>query len=557
MLGRPPSDGEAPSAEFCALAEMADCAVLLLDLGGRIRLANSQFGQLMGLSDEAVSRLEHFEDLAEIMGGPASTVQFTQRLAVWWPESRRRGESWKTARIEKTWPVARQIERMGRPVMDVRGEICGWLETYRELPGSEAGNPQVLQAEKMAALGVLVSGVAHELNNPLTSISGYAQVLLARMAGTRIEGELRWIQEEAGRASRIVRNLLFFARQSPPVREPVDLNDVVGRAVSLRQYDLRMRGIALNTRLAPRLPQTLADGHQLLQVILNLIVNAEQALASRRGGRIEISTRPSGADLLRIEISDDGPGVPPDIAARIFDPFFTTKLDGTGTGLGLSLCNEFVQEHGGRVFLAPVNTLPGARFVVELPLLAPPAVAASRIPAPVAPVPMAAPEVVGRRRILVTEDEPVVLNLISDVLTAEGHEVIRTTDGLEALHLLLPEPGSRFSEPANSTDSFDLLICDLKMPHLDGQALFDALMAAQHPACKRLLFITGDTLGKNTFEFLDRHSLPYLAKPFLVEELLSAVNGMLKTNAYEKSKTGLGNPASSVARHRRERKGHR
>jgi CheY-like chemotaxis protein len=260
------------------------------------------------------------------------------------------------------------------------------------------------------------------------------------------------------------------------------------------------------------------------QVVLNLIVNAEQAIVGARGeeacdGQILIRTRRLAGDRLAMEGADNGPGIPAEVVARIFDPFFTTKAPGVGTGLGLSIVYGIVQEHGGEV---SVDSLArgGARLIVELPALAVAGFgyAAGEPAAPPRPVvvpPAAVAKYRGsRERILIVEDEPTVAELIADVMTDEGHRVDTLLDSRAAL--------SRIAEK-----KYSLVICDLKMPHVDGPGLYRALVRQNNPMQHRVLFVTGDTMGPRTLEFLKSSGLPYLAKPFLVEELKEAVRGAL------------------------------
>jgi two-component system NtrC family sensor kinase len=372
----------------------------------------------------------------------------------------------------------------------------------------------------MAALGQLVSGIAHELNNPLTSIQGYAQLLLSRRSASDRAADTARISQEAERAGRIVKNLLLFSREAKPERRAVHLNEVIERTLSLRAYELKLENIEVELALNPSLPQTLGDAAQLQQVVLNLIVNAEQAIVmargeESRGGRILIRTRRLAGDRLAMEVSDDGPGIAPEIASRIFDPFFTTKPPGIGTGLGLSIVYGIVQEHGGEV---SVDSLPGrgTTLTVELPALSisgsgifgeeP---AAERGVAEVVRLPVLS-RADGWKDILVVEDEPTVAELIADVLTEEGYRVETVLDSREALGKLRDK-------------SYSLMICDLKMPYLDGPGLYRDLVRRENPMQHKLLFVTGDTLAPRTIEFLKSSALPYLAKPFLVEELKEAV----------------------------------
>lgn len=380
----------------------------------------------------------------------------------------------------------------------------------QDVTSQQSIESSIFQKEKMAALGQLVSGIAHELNNPLTAIMGYTELLLGHgLSGTQLD-EAKKIYEEAGRARRIVKNLLFFARDAVPERSLVDLNEVVERTLALRSYELKIESIQVETDLCQNLPPTMADPYQLQQVLLNLLVNAEQALLGGRGkGHIRIRTYRPSDSRIALEVTDDGPGVPQEIASRIFDPFFTTKSPGVGTGLGLSIVYGIVQQHGGDVVLVSQGGT-GTKVTVELPLVASPA----SEPAVQASKPMVQSTRKSSAKILIVEDEPTVAQLITDVLREEGHEPDAVLDSQEGLSRLFRTP-------------YDLVICDLRMPRLDGQAFYEALVRAGSPIRDRIIFITGDTLAPRTLEFLEPNGLPYLAKPFLVEELKSAVNGLL------------------------------
>ena len=492
-------------AELRAVLDAVHSGALLIAVDGQIRFANAHFGVLFGLDLSVLASLARIDDLARLLEPllcvPAAFVAPWKSFAA--------GATVPTHdELEWAGPARRVFERHARPVLDNEGRPLGWLEIYSEITSQRHIQSKLVQTEKMAALGQLVSGIAHELNNPLTSIMGYAQLALGRAPET-LTDDVKMIFAEAERARRIVKNLLFFARQAQPERTRVDLNEIVERTVALRGYELKIENIAIRCELATDLPATLADPHQLQQVVLNLLVNAEQAILESRGrGTILLSTRKTVESRLLVEVSDDGPGIPPEIASRIFDPFFTTKPPGLGTGLGLSIVYGIVEQHGGDVAF---ENLPagGAKFTVEIPLLSvPPEIASAAVES------SANAGEVSAGRVLVVEDEPTVAQLIRDVLCEEGHKVEAVLDSQEGLTRL-------------ARSRYDLIICDLRMPRLDGPAFYDALVRTQSPARDRILFITGDTLGPHTVEFLKSRQLPFLAKPFLVEELKLAANRIL------------------------------
>ncbi len=371
---------------------------------------------------------------------------------------------------------------------------------------------QLLQAEKMAALGQTISGVAHELNNPLATILSWSERLTQRAAQDESLREgLETILSESERAARIVRNLLTFARKRQTTRAMVDVNVVVRETLALRAYEQRVTNITVIDALAAGLPQVFADGHQLQQVLLNLVINAEQAMLSANGrGILVVRTwHDPDQECVILEINDDGPGIPDELQPKIFDPFFTTKDVGKGTGLGLTVAYAIVQEHGGRIRLESRPTA-GASFYVELPVTGaklPPAPLSRGRTAPAATAPATAQR---GASILIVEDETALANAVTDALRDAGYLVDRAADGEEALVKV-------------QARAFDLVICDLKMPRLDGQSFYRALSAAAPGFARRVIFVTGDVAGTDAEKFLMSTGCRWLAKPFRLGDLLRAV----------------------------------
>jgi signal transduction histidine kinase/ActR/RegA family two-component response regulator len=485
--------------------------IILFDPLGEICLSNARFRELFGLASRDVEEARNADGLAELL---SKRFRDPAAFAAPWRSYIEGNGKPSHDELEMLRPMQRVLHRFSRPVLDSSGRSSGWLAAYSEITEERQAHPAVGHTEKMAALGQLVSGIAHELNNPLTTISGYTQLLLGRGLPAACIPDARKLYQEAERARRIVKDLLYFARESKPERLPVDVNEIIERTLALRSYELKVANISVNSDLAPDLPRTMADPYQIQQVILNLIINSEQALTEQRGkGNIRIRTshlkeQPSETKIV-IEFSDDGPGIAPELVSRIFDPFFTTKAPGIGTGLGLSIVYGIVRQHQGDVTLESPRG-EGAKFLIKLPVV------------PVSSEALHDGHVAtagtfrhtGPKRILVLEDEPTVSQLIADVLREDQHEVESVPNGQAGLARI-------------STNTYDLVICDLRMPRLDGRAVYEALVRAGSSIQNRILFITGDTLAPRTFEFFEKNYLRYLAKPFLVEELKMAVYQVL------------------------------
>jgi signal transduction histidine kinase len=370
---------------------------------------------------------------------------------------------------------------------------------------------QLLQAEKMAALGQTISGVAHELNNPLATILSWAERLSQRptLEDTTRRG-LETILSESERAARIVRNLLTFARKRQTTRTMVDVNQVIRETLALRAYEQQLTNVIVLDALAAGLPQVFADGHQIQQVLLNLIINAEQAMVSTNGrGTLVVRTwHDIEQESVILEINDDGPGIPDELQPKIFDPFFTTKEVGKGTGLGLTVAYAIVQEHGGRLRLqSPPGR--GASFFVELPVSG-----AKLPPAPVRRPVFDAPEAVVGARLLVVEDEARLAGAVVDALEDAGYVVDHAKDGHEAGAKVLAQ-------------AFDAVICDLKMPRVDGKAFYRLLESKAPQLAARVIFVTGDVAGTDAETFLEESGCRWLAKPFRLADLLRAVRDTL------------------------------
>ena len=368
---------------------------------------------------------------------------------------------------------------------------------------------QLLQAEKMAALGQTISGVAHELNNPLATILSWAERLAERNLDETSRRGVDVILGESERAARIVRNLLTFARKRQSTRSMIDLNQVVRETLALRAYEQRLTNIDVVTALASGLPPVFADPHQIQQVLLNLVINAEQAMLSANGrGSLVLRTwHDAVQNAVVLQVSDDGPGVPPEVKGKIFDPFFTTKDVGKGTGLGLTVAYAIVKEHGGSIRVDS-PTAGGASFTVEFPVSSVENAARPR------PSRQAADHSLNGASVLLVEDERALATAVVEALTEAGLNVEHAGDGEEAL--------ARVRQ-----NRYDVVICDLKMPRVDGMTLYRAIATASPSLARRVIFVTGAVAGPEAERFLEESGCRWLSKPFRLADLLRNVREAL------------------------------
>jgi len=366
---------------------------------------------------------------------------------------------------------------------------------------------QLTQSEKLSAVGEFVAGVAHELNNPLTSVIGFSQLLQRSGVPDNQRGYLARIVGESQRCHKIVQSLLSFARQHPAERKVVCPNELVEAAMDILRYQLRTSNIEVITHLDPASPRILADPHQIQQVFVNIINNARQAIESvRPQGWLRITTA-AFDDHVRILFQDNGPGISEENLARIFNPFFTTKEVGKGTGLGLSLCYGIINEHGGTII---VRSKPGegATFLIDLPTTDEPE--AAKAPGKSENSTRAALEGSGKR-VLIVDDEDGLRDLIHEVLTADHYQVDAVGDAETALHKV-------------GKNQYDLIVSDFKMPGLSGPQFYERLLAINPGAASRLIFMTGDVAGEQTRQFLQRHSKLCVSKPFTLDEFRATVS---------------------------------
>jgi two-component system NtrC family sensor kinase len=379
----------------------------------------------------------------------------------------------------------------------------------RDMTHEREMHARLMESDRLAAVGELVAGVAHEVNNPLSSISAFAQLLLRDTTLNAQQREsIEVIRAETTRASQVVKDLLAFARRSEPQRVPLDLNAVVARSLRMRQYQFDETGVRVETELAADLPSVMGDARQLQQVCLNLLTNAIQAM-SAGGGTLRVRSRREG-DVVRLEVADSGPGMAPHVRQHVFEPFFTTKKEGEGTGLGLSVSYGIVTAHGGTIEL--VETGPqGTTFRVTLPAAATPAdatEAARDQPA----IPLRSP--IAGIRLLFVDDEPALRNGMQAYGELRGFTVITAADGNTAL------------ETTRSV-GVDAIVCDLRMPGMDGIEFHEQLRQERPGLAARTVFITGDVVTSVASRGTVARQ-PVLTKPFVFDRIEEAVIAVMR-----------------------------
>lgn len=405
------------------------------------------------------------------------------------------------------------------PWLDKNNRLAGSIHVAKDISNEKLLQQKLIQSEKLSAIGELISGIAHELNNPLTGVMGYSQLLqLRKDLDERAKDNLLKINNLALRCQKIVQNLLSFARKQKPERTLIDLNEIIESTVELRNYELQVNNIEINRDLDRNMVKTIADGHQLQQVFLNVITNAEQAMLDFHGsGRLLIRTRADRQNnRITVEIIDDGPGIPESHLTKIFDPFFTTKEVGKGTGLGLSLSYGIIKEHGGNIFVSS-RVGEGSTFVIELPIIEPSG-EGTFLPPELMPQALHFENLVRDKRILVVDDEVYILDFFVEVFQMFPIHVDTAGDGRAAMEKM-------------RLNDYDLIITDFKMPHMSGKELYAWIKDNRPSLAERIIFVTGDTVSPETRSFFEENRNRFLAKPFRIEDVKEAIQQTLEANA--------------------------
>ncbi|HEX7364224.1 MAG TPA: ATP-binding protein [Dehalococcoidia bacterium] len=492
-----------PMAEQAAIEALSD-AFIALDKENRILYINKAAQELTGHSPVEAYR----QPLQKLLPAwPANILDIFEQ-----PSS-------LTKEISVDYKGQHSCYEIGiSPIKDSADNLMGKVLVVHDITSRVKAEDERHEIERKAQLasrlstvGQMAAGICHEINNPLTTVIGYSDLLLSKDLPEDAKLQMGYIREAGRRVADIVKQLLAFARTMRPTRTMVDINYVVSGAIRLREYQLRVANIKVVTELAPELPYTLADPGQLQQVFLNIILNAETEMkAAHDQGTLVVRTEYVD-DTIKILFSDDGPGISEENLSKIFDPFFTTRRIGEGTGLGLSVCHGIITEHNGRIY-ARSNQDKGATFIIELPVT-------EETPADETKEGVDAEIQVSScsGNILIVDDDILLLKFLEELLTAKGH----TVDGVD---------NAEAARAAFKKKQYDLILMDILMPDETGIDLYRKFRRIDKSVVDRVLIMTGDILGKSTRAFLQRTGVPYVEKPFDSDVLVKMIDGILSRN---------------------------
>ncbi|MFC1939974.1 PAS domain S-box protein [Chloroflexota bacterium] len=401
-----------------------------------------------------------------------------------------------------TW----EKDQQGNPV-SINGVIYDITERKQTEEREKQLNVELNSISRLATVGEMAAGIAHEINNPLTGVVGFSDLLLKKELPEDIRKDVDIIYEGARRIASIIDRMLRFARQIKPETKQVNINDIIETTLALRDSEMKIGNINITTELAPDLPFTYADAGLLQQAFLNIILNAEMAMKEAHGkGKLVVKTEKMD-NTIRASFKDDGPGIAKENMAKLFNPFFTTRDPDKGTGLGLSICYSIVTQHDGKIY-AKSSPGKGATFFVELPIvdkgeqlkLDEPAASESKRKS--------------KASILVVDDDPTVQKFINAVLREEGHEIEVVDNGNDAMKKL-------------ESEEYDVILLDIKLPGMSGIEIYEQLQKSSKSLTKKVIFITGDVMSVDTMVFIKSSQTPYIAKPFDTEKLVKEIDRIL------------------------------
>lgn len=479
--------------------------IVVLDTEGRYTFVSPRVQEFLGYTPDdylgaSLHERPHPDDreslLAFFRGLTSGEMSFG---AVEYRTSHKNG-GWRTVRANAS------------PLTDAEGKIIGIVASARDVTESKRLEQQLIQSEKLAAIGQMVSGVAHELNNPLTAILGVSDLLRERIADDASQRQLQLIHKQARKAAELVQGLLMFSRPSQHKSRHVHVAELLSRAMELQKAEAEARHITVEMNAAPDLPAIEADPQHMTQVFVNLLTNAQEAIASvRNHGRILVHVGFSGGQQ-EILVDDDGPGIAADIRSKIFDPFFTTHRTSGGSGLGLTICLVIVKEHGGTIE-AQMSPVGGARFRILLPS------ARSDLSRTKSPTRTARGQLKGRS-ILVVDDEDGIRELVQEGLSAQAAMVETVQTEAEAWNRV-------------SSRSYDLVVCDSNLGDGSGAQLFERIAGAKGRQAPHFVLMTGEFLDAKQVSEWESKGVSVLQKPFQLSELVALLETLVARSSQE------------------------
>ena len=469
--------------------------IAVLNLEGKYTFVSSRIHELLGRAPEDVvgkslGTLAHPDDLPRLASSLKQFVSGSSKSAQIEYRTRHADGSWRMLRASVS------------PLFDAAGRINGIIASARDVTGAKEAEKQKLQIEKLAAMGEMMAGVAHELNNPLTAILGVSDLIRDRAAdeGTRRQADL--VLKQARRAAAIVQNLLAFSRPSPLTSQKVHPEEIIKQVVAQQAGLLRQKNVTIELADSAPMPMIEGDARLLQQAFVNLIINSEQAIAAAKAhGTIRIALHHAD-DKVSFTFSDDGPGIPAENLSKIFDPFFTTKRPGGGTGLGLTIGLAIVKEHGGTIEVDS-SAGEGARFRVILPVVVDELLAAASANELSRKVPrtIAGSTMLQGHSVFVVDDEESIREIVQEGLMARGMTVEGASSSEEAL-------------PHLANHRYDFVICDFNLPGLNGGQFFEKVRALPGTANTKFIFMTGALLDTETAAHFAQNGASMLQKPF-------------------------------------------
>ena len=485
--------------------------ILVLDTEAHYTFISPRCKEILGYEIEETQHMQfggrtHPEDLPAVLSLYQDIIAGKQTFASLEIRVRHKLGEWRRIRFNFS------------PLSDEKGSIEGVVLSGRDVTDLKRLEEQLIQAEKLAAMGQMLAGVAHELNNPLTAILGVTELLRERPgADDSTKRQLELTHRQARRAARIVQNLLEFSRPASPQKRPLDLNNLLERTLQLQEHSLRRNNIEVDFHPQPDLPGVIGDANQLIQVFLNLVTNAEQAIKEVRDtGRIQIRAGTTG-NQLTITVQDDGVGIRPEALPRLFDPFYTTKRPGGGTGLGLSICTSIVREHGGNIE-AEILPAGGSAFTIYLPAApAQPPEALSEAGASSSYDVRPTANLLNGRAVLVLDDEESLRMLLQEGLSAQGLRVDCAATPEDAIALLERSP-------------YDIFLCDLHLSSggfmVDGRDVAGRILNVAGVQKPEIVYMTGDLVDGRS-EDAGRGDPFWLQKPFRISDVLALLRNVL------------------------------